>query len=156
MSNSDINLKKNKIIRDNDDIIEDTLFNLKKLKGFLYYYLHFFFIIIVIFITIFSTSKIELIILLIIITLDGLSIVYLHGCPLTFMENKYLGYDSCQERDYYLKQLNIMYNCEHTYEKQMEIIIDIWLIIALKCLIILVLNMFNIKIYDSNNIYVNI
>ena len=125
----------------------------KKIKGLIYYNLHFLFIFIILFITLFSTSTIKLIILLIIITLEGISIVYLHGCPLTMLEKKYLGYDSCEERDNYLKQMNISYNCEHTYEKQMEIIIDVWCIIAMKCLIIIFLNMFNIKLNDPTHIY---
>jgi hypothetical protein len=125
----------------------------KKIKGFAYYYLHCFFIFVIIFIAFFSTSNKELIILLIIISLDAVSVIYLHECPLTSMEKKYLGYTGCDERDDYLKKMNIMYNCEHTYEKQIELLINIWCIISVKCLVIISLNMFNIKLIDSNNIY---
>jgi hypothetical protein len=111
------------------------------------------YIILILFIAIFSTSKIELIILLIIITLDGISIIYLRGCPLTTLEKKYLGYDSCEQRDNYFKQLNIMYDCNHTYEKQFEIVTDVWCVIAGKCLIIMFLNIINMKLNDSSDIY---
>ena len=49
--------------------------------------------------------------------------------------------------------MDIMYNCDHTYEKQIELLINIWCIIAVKCLIIIFLNMFNIKLIDLNKIY---
>jgi len=154
------NKKKDKIIFDIKNNITrriknylGTIIDFNKLKGLTYYYLHCFFIFVITFITIFSTSKIELIILLIIITLDAMSIIYLHECPLTTMEKKYLGYTSCEERYYYLKKMDIMYNCDHTYEKQIELLINIWCIIAVKCLIIIFLNMFNIKLIDLNKIY---
>jgi hypothetical protein len=127
--------------------------NFKKMKGLTYYYLHCFFILIIIFIVFFSTSKIELIIVLIIITLDAMSVIYLHECPLTTLEKKYLGYSSCDERNYILKKNNILYKCNHTYEKQMELLINVWCIVAIKCLIIIFLNMLDVKINDANNVY---
>ena len=127
----------------------------KQMRGLAYYNLHCGFIFLITFITIFSTSKIELTILLAIISLDAVSVIYLHECPLTSLEKKYLGYTSCDERDGYLRQMNIMYNCDHTYEKQIELLINIWCIIAMKCLLIIFLNMSNIKLYDVNNIYFN-
>jgi hypothetical protein len=105
------------------------------------------------FITFFTTSIRDLIIVLIIVSLDAIAVIFLHGCPLTTMEKKYLGYTSCDERNVFLKQTNIMYNCNHTYEKQIELLINIWCIIVVKCLSIVFLNLFNCKLVNSNNIY---
>lgn len=161
-------IQNNEIINNNKIIQKDEIKNnlyrqiynflseyidFKKLKGFMYYYLHGLFIFFIGIITFFSTSKLELIIMLVIISLDAISIIYLHECPLTTLEKKYLGYSGCEERDDILKKINIMYNCEHTYEKQIELVINVWCIIAMKCLAIMFFNMFDFKIVDSSNIY---
>lgn len=143
---------KNNFVRQSKKYI-DKMINLKKIRGYVYYYLHICIIILILFITLFSTSLYYLIVIILIVSLDGISIIYLHECPLTTMEKKYLGYSSCDERDKILKELNIMYNCEHTYEKQIELLINIWCIIAFKCLLIIFFNTFNIKLTDANKIY---
>jgi hypothetical protein len=106
------------------------------------------------FITIFTTSINVLIIILIIVSLDAISIVFLHECPLTTMEKKYLGITSCEMRNDFLENKGIMYKCHHDYEKQIELLINVWTIIATKCLSILFLKMFNIQLFDVNKIYV--
>jgi hypothetical protein len=129
------------------------IINLKKIKGCIYYYLHIFFIFLVLFITLFTTSIIQLSIMLLIISLDAISVIYLHECPLTMMERKYLGYTSCDERNEKLKNMNIMYNCNHTYEKQLELLINSWCIIAIKCSLIIFFSIFKIQLIDASNIY---
>jgi hypothetical protein len=118
-----------------------------------YYHIHNAFIFSVGFILLFNTNITHLSFLLIIISLDAVSVVILHECPLTAMEKKYLGYTSCEQRNDILKNMGIMYNCDHNYEKQLELLINVWLLISGKILIIILLNMFNIKLSNYGNIY---
>ena len=82
-----------------------------------------------------------------------MSIVFLHECPLTTMEKKYLGITSCEIRNEFLEKSGIMYKFDHDYEKQIELLINIWTIIASKCLLIIFLKMFNVQLIDTSNIY---
>jgi hypothetical protein len=137
----------------NDMFNWKNIFNLDSIKGSIYMNLHSCYLFLFCFITFFTTSIYVLIALLIIITLDGVSIVFLQECPLTTLESKYLGYDGFDIRNDFLKNLDISYKCDHTYEKQMEIIINTWSIIAMKCLCIIFLRMFNLKLEDTSKIY---
>jgi hypothetical protein len=119
----------------------------------LYRVLHDLFIIISGIIAIFNTSIFHLIILLIIISLDAFSIVVLHECPLTTMERKYLNITSSDIRNEIMKKAGIVYHCDHDYEKQIELLINVWMLIAGKCLVILLLKTFHLKIFNYNNLY---
>jgi TM2 domain-containing membrane protein YozV len=128
-------------------------FDIQKLKGSFYFNIHLYLIFVIGFITFFTTSVNVLIIVLIIVSLDAVSIVFLHECPLTTMEKKYLGITSCELRNEFLKKKGIMYTCDHDYEKQIELLINVWTIIASKCLSIIFLKMFNIQLFDVGQIY---
>jgi hypothetical protein len=132
----------------------NNIFNLNKLKGIFYFNIHIYLISIIGFITFFTTSVNVLIVVLIIVSLDAVSIVFLHECPLTTMEKKYLGITSCELRNEILGNCGIMYKCDHDYEKQIELLINVWTIIASKCLSIIFLKMFNIQLFDVSNIYI--
>jgi hypothetical protein len=69
------------------------------------------------------------------------------------MEKKYLGITSCEVRREQIDSLGIMYNCDHEYEKQIELLINSWMLVAGKLLIILCLNTINIKLINYNNLY---
>jgi len=114
---------------------------------------HDIFIFLVGFVFIFNNNLLHLILLLIIVSLDAFSIVVLHKCPLTGLEKKYLKKSSCDVRREKLKSLGILYNCDHEYENQIELLINSWLLISGKCLIILLLKTFNIKLMNYNNLY---
>ena len=123
------------------------------LIGGFYVLIHNLIIFLVGFVFIFNTSIVHLIILLIVVSLDAVSIVFLHGCPLTNLEQKYLGINVCEERCNNIKKLGIFYKCDHEYEKQVELLINIWTLIALKCLLLLGFKTFNLKLNNFNNIY---
>lgn len=129
-------------------------FNLDRYKGFFYYNIHLYLIFILLFIAVFSTSINVLLIILLIVSLDAIAIVCLHECPLTIMERKYLGNTNMDDRNNMFKCAGIMYNCEHDYEKQIELLINVWTCITIKCSTILFLKMFDIKLFDVSNIYV--
>jgi hypothetical protein len=131
-------------------------FNLKALKYTTYYKeIHHIFIFIIAFVGLFNNNILYLSIILLIISLDAFSIVLLHECPLTTMEKKYLNTSSCDIRNEYLKSLGIMYNCDHDYEKQIELLINAWMLVTGKIIIILFLRTFNLKLINFNNIYSN-
>jgi hypothetical protein len=147
---------KNNVIRKFIRFVYDTL-SLKTVTEKttkLYRAIHDCFIIVAGIIAIFNTSLFHLIILLIIISLDAFSIVVLHECPLTTMERKYLNVTSTDIRNEMLKKAGIVYHCGHDYEKQIELLINVWMLIAGKCFIILLLKTFHLKIFNYNNLYV--
>lgn len=131
-------------------------FNLKALKYTTYFKeIHHTFIFLIAFIGLFNNNILHLSIILLIISLDAVSIVLLHECPLTTMEKKYLNTSSCDIRNDYLKSLGIMYNCDHDYEKQIELLINAWMLVTGKIIVILLLKTFNLKLINFNNIYSN-
>ena len=119
-----------------------------------YMLLHSWFIGLLVFVALFNNNVFHLIILLIIISLDAFSVVVLHQCPLTLLEKKYLKISSSELRTELLKNMNIVYQCDHEYEKHIELLINSWTVIAGKCLIILFLKTINLKLYNYNNIYI--
>jgi hypothetical protein len=107
------------------------------------------------FIVLFSTNLTHLAVMFIIVSFDAFAIVVTHACPLTALERKYIKRSSCDDRDELLGALGISYNCKHEYEKQIELLINVWLMVAGKCMCIIIMKMFNIKLFNYNNIYSN-
>ena len=106
-------------------------------------------------IMIFDTNVFNLLILLNIITLDGFAIIVFHKCPLVILEEKDL--DTTENSSYeklfgFRKNLGIGYDCEHSFENEINVVTHVWIIIALKCLVFTFLRMFNIKLL-GNGIY---
>jgi hypothetical protein len=141
------------VIRQFGNLVND-IFSFNKLKGALYMNIHFYILFMIGFATLFTTSISVLIALLVIVSMDALSIVVLHECPLTTMEKKYLGITSCEIRNEFLYNSGIMYTCDHDYDKQIELLINVWTLICAKCLAIIFLQMFYIKLFDVSKIYV--
>ena len=131
-------------------------FNLKELQESTFYrHVHDTFIFLVSFIALFSMKLSHLAVLFIIVTCDAFAIVVMHGCPLTALERKYIKRSSCDDRDELLGALGISYNCNHEYEKQVELLVNVWLLVAAKCMCVIIMKMFNIKLFNYNNIYSN-
>jgi hypothetical protein len=147
-----INTNKN-IIRQFGNFF-NSIFNFNRLKGAMYFNIHLYILFIIGFATLFTTSITILIALLVIVSMDALSIVVLHECPLTTMEKKYLGITSCEIRNEFLYNSGIMYTCDHDYDKQIELLINVWTLICAKCLAIIFLQMFYIKLFDISKIYI--
>ena len=131
-------------------------FNLRDVQeSTLYRHTHDSFIFLVSFIALFSMNLTHLTVLFIIVSFDAFAIVVRHGCPLTALERKYIKRSSCDDRDELLGALGISYDCNHEYEKQIELLINVWMMVAGKCMCIIVMKMFNIKLFNFNNIYSN-
>lgn len=154
---SDKNLKmmEDNIIRRTCRYLYDK-FHLKEIQeSTMYRHIHDTFIFLVCFIVLFSNKLSHLVIMFIIVSMDAFSIVVLHRCPLTTLERKYIERSSCDDRDELLNSLGVSYNCDHEYEKQIELLVNVWLMISGKCMCIIALKMLNIKLFNFNNIYSN-
>ena len=158
--NSYRNNKKLKMIEDN--VIRKFCiylykkFNLREIQESTFYrHVHDTFIFLISFIVLFSTNLTHLAVMFIIVSFDAFAIVVTHACPLTALERKYIKRSSCDDRDELLGALGISYNCKHEYEKQIELLINVWLMVAGKCMCIIIMKMFNIKLFNYNNIYLN-
>ena len=123
-------------------------FNLKDcIFGTYYQIIHYIFMFLIIFVFIFSNNLLYLIILLNILAIDTFSIVVFHDCPLSLLEKKYLGISSLENRIYSVKNYNIMYTNNKVYDLTLDILINIWSLIALKILFIIFLNLFDYSKY---------
>jgi len=94
------------------------------LKGTVYVLLHFFIMFAAGVILLFDNNVIHLLILFNITVLDGITCVFLHDCPLTILEQKYLKKSIVGEHTKNLKKLGILYNRDGVYEKTIEFIIN--------------------------------
>jgi hypothetical protein len=112
--------------------------------GLYYMYFHFLIIFLVGFHLLFLFDYAGLCVLLLIVSLDAFSVVILHGCPLSHLERKYLSFDGIDERSSYLKSMGIMYSCGDEYEKQIELLINVWCLIVGKLLFLLLFRNFDI------------
>jgi hypothetical protein len=147
------NKNKNNIIREISNFLNER-YNIKYLKSIsIYSHIHNIFIFLLSFILLFNCNIYHLLVLLGIVSLDAFSIVVLHECPLTMLEEKYSNISIFKERLKLIKSSGIVYNCNHKYEQQIELLINVWLLVAGKCACILFLKSFNLKLCNSNGIY---
>ena len=121
----------------------------KEIIGHYYLFLHNVIIILGCFIFLFSDNIFYLSALLNMIILDCVCIVFAHDCPLTNLEKRYLNTSLVEIRQTSLKDLGIVYECNHEYEKQLELLINLWSFISLKIIFLILMNMMNIKIYPT-------
>jgi hypothetical protein len=118
----------------------------KKFIGSYYAFIHSLIAFLGLLILLFSNNLIYLSILLLIIILDCLAIVFLHDCPLTMLEKKYLGTSTVTARRNALKKMGILFTCDHEYESQLELLINLWTIVAIKIFVIICAGMFYYEI----------
>lgn len=121
--------------------------------GLLYVGLHYIIMITIGFILLFNINIVHLCCALIVVSLDALSIVVLHGCPLTNLEEKYLKTNTSTQRYNWFKHCHIVYTCKHEYEKQIELLVNVWLLVAIKCLVLIFLNTFHYNLQNVNHVY---
>ena len=97
-------------------------------------------------INLFSKNLIHLSIILLIISLDAFAIVVRHDCPLTQMEEKYLGVSGKRQINEFLKSYGLVYNCSHLYESQLELVVNFWALTACKIVMLICLKMLKIEL----------
>jgi hypothetical protein len=154
-------LDKKKVKKNRIRTLSNGILKFLKLNGFTntciglcYMVYHYFFMGIGAFIVLFNVNLRHLLYTLIFVAIDAFAIVVLHNCPLTHLEQKYLNTNLVEERSQIFKNCGIVYQCEHEYEKQIELLINVSLFIVMKCLILISLNTFHIQLHNHKNLYV--
>lgn len=144
-------IKKHKnVIRDISNISKDYI---TYFTGCYYGFLHLILIGLGALLILFSNNVYGLCVLLLIVSLDALAIIVRHDCPLTQMEQKYLGISGKKQINEFLKKCGIVYKCSHLYESQMELMINIWALTACKIVVLLFLKMLKIELkYELLNL----
>jgi len=115
----------------------------KKILGYYYQIIHSLILFLGINIILFTNNINHLLIVFLLVSLDGIANFICHDCPLTLLEKKYLKTSIIDDRKKYMKKLNILFKCNHNYESQLEIIINVLSIIMTKILGIIFIKTFN-------------
>ena len=145
-TNKNIN---NNIIRNFFNSILSKNFK-EQFLGMYYYTLHGLILFLGVFILLFSNNKFYLLIILVIAACDALAIIVLHQCPLTMLEQKYIGKNISEERMKLLSKMDIVYKCDHVYEYHLEILINMISVITIKIFFLICFDMFNIQIINRS------
>ena len=112
--------------------------------GCYYTLIHIIFMISIVTILLFSNNITYLTILLIILVLDIFVNILSHDCPLTSFEDKYSQNSTTQDFSHRISQLGICCNCNHIYEKQLNALLNIFLMILGKIIIILLSKLYRV------------
>lgn len=115
------------------------------LKSNYYSCLHWIYAICIAIIILVNNNICHLLAVLFIISLNAISIVILNQCPITMLEKTHTGTSLTDNKIAFYKNLGVSYKCKHSFEQELEIIINVWSGIAIKCLVLLVLKTFNVK-----------
>lgn len=115
------------------------------ISGLYYVLLHTAFMVLIGFIILFVKNKHYLCMLLLVLTVDAFANIVFLDCPLTSLEKKYLNNSMMDNRLNTMKNLDIMYTNDKVYDTQLEVIINAWSICAIKILILIVFDHFNIN-----------
>jgi hypothetical protein len=124
---------------------------LNKLIGSYYWFIHIFIMISGGIILLFDNNIYHLFMLLVIASLDGLACIILHDCPLTILENKYLKTTIIDKHYNYFNNCNILYKCEHKYEKTLEFLTTMISSLFGKINLLILMKLFSFKVNTSNS-----
>lgn len=122
---------------------------IKKIIGSYYWILHIFIMLSCGIILLFDNNIYNLVILLNIACLDCIACIFLHDCPLTILEKKYLKTSIVKKKTNLFKNANIFYKCDHRYEKTLEFLTNIVSFIVGKISFLLILKLLNITLNTS-------
>jgi hypothetical protein len=112
--------------------------------GWYYTLIHIIFMTTIVNILLFSNNITYLTIISIIIALDIFENIMNHDCPLTSFEEKYSQNSTTHDFARRVSQLGIFCNCTHIYEKQINALMNIFLMILGKIVIILLVNLYRV------------
>ena len=124
---------------------------LKNTIGAYYGWLHLFIMISSGTILLFDNNIYHLIILLNIVFLDCISCVFIHDCPLSPLENKYLSSCLIDWEPFLFNKLNILYKCNHRYEITLEFLTNMLALIYGKINFLILMKLFKFNINVTNN-----
>ena len=118
---------------------------LKRIIGHYYYIIHIILISLGCIVLLFSTNIFYLLIILNTIFLDGVAMLAYHECPLTILEQKYLNTNMSKQSKKKLNNLDINHRCNHIYESQFELIINLCTLVIIKLLIVIIMNSLHVS-----------
>lgn len=110
-----------------------------------YVYLHSIIFLLGVIILIFSNNLFYILILFNITFIDSISIIILHDCPLNYLEEKYLNVSMITQKNDFYKKAGLLFNCNHNYERQLEILILIASLCIFKLFMIIIMRSMNIS-----------
>lgn len=90
----------------------------------------------------FDNNVFHLFLVLSIISIDALSTVIVHNCPLTLLERKYLGVGWKGFQTKFFKKIKIDFRCNHEYEATIELLSNLGALTMFKILFICAMNCF--------------
>ena len=120
------------------------------LKSNYYTLVHWIYAIFIAIIILVNNNICHLLAVLFIISLNAISIVICHQCPITMLEKKHTGTSLTDNKMWFYKNLGVSYKCTHSFEQELEVLINVWGVIALKCLLLILLKSFDVKSLNIN------
>ena len=144
LENGDMGLISNNCIRNFCKNYVSSAFKL--FLGTFYVSLHLAIIVSGIIIIIFTKNIYYLLILLNVCIIDGICLTVFHECPLTILEKRCLNTNMSLINKRILNNLKINYKCNHVYETQCDLIINVGSICIIKLLILILFEVFKINV----------
>ena len=116
-------------------------------KSNYYGFIHWIYAIVIAIIILVNNNICHLLAVLFILSLNAISIVICHQCPITMLEKKHTGTSLTDNKISFYQNLGISYTCKHKYsfEQELETVINAVGFISLKCLLLILLKTFNVK-----------
>jgi hypothetical protein len=136
------NLQQSNIVR---EFYESIKMYIPMTIGIYYGTLHLFIMFFSAIVLLFDTNIYHLIILLNIVFIDAISCIFLHNCPLTELEKKYLGHSIIGTRMNIFKNVGICYQCNHEYENTIEFLTNIAGLLIGKISVLIASKIFSIE-----------
>ena len=107
----------------------------------------------IIFTLLFSSNIIHLSCIFNLLAVDAISIVILHDCPLTMLEQKYLKSSMAKVRNKVFKNSKIDFKCNHQYESSLEAVLNLLTLIGIKIGYVIAFKMYTL--YKSGHLSLN-
>jgi hypothetical protein len=122
------------------------------MKGCYYKFLHGLYMFLLVFMLLFNNNLYHLTLVLCFVTMNAFAVVVYHRCPLSDYEEKFSKESTYLTRIKILKS-TIIYGCEHEYESTIEMLLNCWSLLSIKCLMILIFKSCKVQVINFNNIY---
>jgi hypothetical protein len=138
------------------NIIRSTILQMPCIKTFIgayYATCHSILVHLIIFVLLFSSDIIYLSCIFNLLAVDAISIVILHDCPLTILEQKYLKSSMAKIRNKVFKKAKIAFKCNHQYESSLEAVLNLLTLIGIKIGYVIMLKMYNL--YKTGHLCIN-
>lgn len=127
------------------DVLRSLVPYVKPIIGCYYGTLHIGIMILGAILLLFDNNIIHLFIVLSFISIDALSCVIIHNCPLTLLERKYIGLGWKGFQNNIFKKIKIDFRCNHEYESTIELLSNLGALTIFKILFICVMYCFPIS-----------